>query len=118
MKTALQKIYEKHLMIKVKGSDSNLMLAKQNGKWGVYLMVDDTPVAKILTQRDLDDTAPEFEAGEILQEGLKEISKSDPRWATLDKLDVDSLQEYGGDGFEDLFGNVIDSLSKFDATID
>ena len=104
-------------MIKVKGSDSNLMLAKQNGKQGVYLMVDNIPVAKILTQKDLDETTPEFEAGEILQEGLKEISKRDPRWVTLDKLDVDSLQGYGGDGFEELFDNVIDSLSKLDASI-
>tara|TARA_R100000654_G_scaffold59939_1_gene86677 strand:+ start:2362 stop:2718 length:357 start_codon:yes stop_codon:yes gene_type:complete len=117
MKTALQKIYEKHLMIKVKGSESDLMLAKQNGKWGVYLVVDEVPVAKIITQRDLDETSPEYEASEILQEGLNKISKSDPRWKTLDKLDVNSLHKYGEDGFEDLFNTVIDSLSKFGTNI-
>jgi hypothetical protein len=117
MKTALQKIYEKHLMIKVKGSESDLMLAKQNDKWGVYLVIDSVPVAKILTKRDLDETSPEYKAGEILQEGLKKISKSDPRWETLDKLDVDSLHKYGGNGFEKLFDTIIDSLSKFDTNI-
>mgnify|MGYP003134472317 FL=1 len=120
-KTALQKLYEKWIMIQLEAQSSKLMLAKRDGHWGVYLVINNIPVAKLLTHAELIETEPKFKPSEVLQDGLEKLMDKDPRFfnhvSGHKTIDLDQLDEYGGDGFEQEFQPLIDELLTYEAKI-
>ena len=120
-KTALQKLYEKWIMIQLEAQRSKLMLAKRDGHCGVYLVINDIPVAMLLTHAELIETEPKFKPSEVLQDGLEKLMDKDPRFfnhvSGHKTIDLDQLAEYGGDGFEQEFQPLIDELLTYEAKI-
>ena len=120
-KTALQKLYEKWIMIQMEAQESKLVLAKREGHWGVYLVINNIPVAKLLTHSELMETEPMFKPSEVLQNGLEKLMDRDPRFfnhfSGHKTIDLDQLDEYGGDGFEEEFQPLIDELITYDAKL-
>lgn len=108
-------------MIQLEAQSSKLMLAKRDGHWGVYLVINNIPVAKLLTHAELIETEPKFKPSEVLQDGLEKLMDKDPRFfnhvSGHKTIDLDQLDEYGGDGFEQEFQPLIDELLTYEAKI-
>ena len=63
---------------------------------GVYLTIDNKPVAKLLSQAELDETEPDFERSAILAQIFSTLEENDQR---DERSNWDRLH---GKGFEDM----------------
>ena len=99
-KCTFQKLYEKKRMVELRPESLHIMVGRDRElarEPGLYLCVGHTPVAKLLSQAELDETIPDFDASEKIQMLLTRMQEIDPRDADSDfDLPV-------GDGFEERF---------------
>lgn len=111
-KSAYQKLYEKFRMAELaEAGEIRVMCARQNGTPGVYLVIGDTPIAKLLTKRVLDETVPDFPASEKIMERFEEMKSIDPRTRSNSRW-LKEFDELVGDGFEEEFLRSVDDLPE------
>jgi hypothetical protein len=103
-KTAFQKLYEKYLLAKRNPEMLRVMVARSGNTPCVVLTMDKTPIAKLLTKRELDTLEPDFDVSEIINDHYTKAAELDPR-TKLEDFNVNSE-------FDHMFSHeVIDSLN-------
>ena len=113
-KTTMQKLYEKYRMIELQAGTFAPAVAVRttlhfeegphgpegpavsSREPGVYLTIDNMPVAKLLSQAELDETEPDFERSAILAQIFSTLEEHDQR---DERSNWDRLH---GKGFVDL----------------
>lgn len=105
-KCTFQKLYEKKRMIELRFDDLHVMVGRWGGvgEPGLYLCVGHTPVAKLLSQAELDETIPDFDKSETIQCRMEQMRAIDPRTE-----DSDFNLTVGG-GFEEKFYRYCDGI--------
>ena len=103
-KTTMQKLYEKYRMIELQAGTFAPAVAVRTtqkhvlGEPGVYLTIDNMPVAKLLSQAELDETEPDFERSAILAQIFATLEEHDQR---DERSNWDRLHGYGFDAMAD-----------------
>ena len=108
-KTTYQKLYEKLRMAQL--FQVRAMVARSDGKPGLYLCADGgegvVPLARLLTQKEMDRVIPDHPASDIAHEFFETMKIVDPR---DEDSDLDGWNELVGFGFEEAFLKGVDEL--------
>ena len=111
-KSTLQKLYEKRRMIEMDPGGINVMHAvrsagaSRRSEAGLYLCVGDVPVAKLLPQKEIDETVPDFDKSDVVEFAMAEMRKVDPRTS------IEEMDKPVGAEFEETFLKIADEIES------
>ena len=111
-KSTLQKLYEKRRMIEMDPGGINVMYAvrsagaSRRSEPGLYLCVGDVPVAKLLPQKEINETVPDFDKSDVVEFAMAEMRKVDPRTS------VEEMDGPVGSEFEETFLKIADEIES------